>query len=69
MTRVAESLGIRNLKRMSRAEARRLGRALARKYGERRARGMAAVQLAWRKRLPDGFKRRMRWVIEGTKES
>jgi hypothetical protein len=65
MRRVAERLGIKSTATMTRAQARRLGRALARKYGERRARGMAVAPIVWRRRLPDGYKRRMRWVIEG----
>jgi hypothetical protein len=65
MTKVAKRLGIKSLKRMSRPQARRLGRALARKFGKKRAMGMAIAPIVWRRRLPDGYKRRMRWVIEG----
>jgi len=65
MSRVARRLGIKSTARMSKREARRLGRALARKYGKRRARGMAIAPIVWRRRLPDGYKKRMRWVIEG----
>jgi hypothetical protein len=65
MTKVAKRLGIKSLKKMSRPQARKLGRALARRYGKKRAMGMAIAPIVWRRRLPDGFKRRMKWVIEG----
>jgi hypothetical protein len=65
MTRVAKRLGIKSTAKMTRTQARRLGRALARKFGKKRAMGMAIAPIVWRKRLPDGFKRRMKWVIEG----
>jgi hypothetical protein len=65
MRRVARRLGIKSIAKMSRAQAHRLGRALTRKYGKRTALGMAIAPIVWRRRLPDGFKKRMRWVIEG----
>jgi len=65
MKRVARKLGIKSTARMNRTQARRLGRALVRKYGKRVALGMAVAPIVWRRRLPDGYKKRMRWVIEG----
>jgi len=66
MSRAAREIGIRSLSGMTKRQARRLGRHLRRKYGQRRAFGMAHAQVVFRKRMSDGFKKRMKWVREAT---
>jgi len=44
---------------LSDVDIRKLARRLKRKYGAKRARGMFQAQVTFRKRMPDGFKRKM----------
>jgi hypothetical protein len=64
MTREARSIGLlkegERIGDLSHSEIETLADHLRRKYGERRARGMFASQLGFRKRQADGFKSLMR---------